>query len=241
MQTNSPQNLHKDHRKRVRQEYLAHGFDEKTPPHKVLELLLFYSIPRKDTNELAHEVLNRFGGSLENVLDAEESELRSIDGISDSTIVLFQLVKHLIRTYRSKKVLNTKQAHSFDELHEFLYAKFLGLTKESFKVLTLNNRGEIISVDTLNDGDVSSVGVSTREIVEVVIKHNATGVMVAHNHPKGTAIPSSDDITLTSNINKALSHINVFFLDHLIVTENDFVSMRWSKEYQHLFNKTAEH
>lgn len=239
MQKNIPQNLHKDHRKRVRQEFLSRGFDEKTPPHKVLELLLFYSIPRKDTNELAHEVLNRFG-SLENVLDAEESELRSIDGISDSTIVLFQLVKHLIRTYRSKKVLNPKQPTTFDELHEFLYAKFLGLNKESFKVLTTNNRGEIISVDTLNDGDVSSVGVSIREIIEVVIKHNATGVMVAHNHPKGTAIPSGDDIDLTGKINKALSHIDVFFLDHLIVTDNDFVSMRLSKEYQHLFNKTAD-
>lgn len=232
-------NLHKDHRLRVRNEFLANGFNEKTPPHKVLEMLLFYSIPRKDTNDMAHELLNQFG-SIEKVLEASDEELKRIDGIGDNTVALFKLLLHITRTYRSKKKLEESKLRTMDDIYDFLSAKFTGLTKEVFAVATFNNRGEMISFDIIKEGDVSSVGVSTREVLEIVIKRNATGVIISHNHPGGTAVPSVDDLKLTKTLFTALSHINVTLLDHIIVADNDYVSMRQTASLRYLFQKSLD-
>lgn len=233
---NNKKNLHDKHRERVRGEFLAHGFSDNTPVHKVLEMLLFYSIPRKDTNDIAHELINHFG-SLENVLEASEQELRKIEGIGDNTVAFFKLLLYITRNYRSKKKLSEGKLKTIDDIYEFLYAKYIGLTKEVFGVGTFNSRGEFIGFDFIKEGDVSSVGISVRELMEIVLKRNATAVIIAHNHPGGTAVPSKDDIVLTEKIFSALSNINVDLLDHIIVVEDDYVSFRQTANLRYLFQK----
>lgn len=228
-------NFHEEHRERVRADFLSHGFDEQTPLHKVLEMLLFYSIPRKDTNEIAHALKERFG-SLEGVLEASPEELKKIRGIGDSTVAFFKLLVYITKTYRSNKMLKNERIDNMDEMYDFLAAKFLGLTREAFGIAGFNSRGDLLGFDILNEGDISSVGVSMREIMEVAFKYNASAVIIAHNHPGGNAVPSLDDIKLTETVVEALKHISVVLIDHIIVADNgDYVSLRQSSDYKYLF------
>jgi len=227
-------NLHDDHRERVRNEFLAHGFDDSTPLHKVLEMLLFYSIPRKDTNELAHELANRFG-SLEGVLEASPEELKKIKGIGDNTVAFLKFLIFITGKYRSEKQIENKRFATMAAVADYLYGKYLGCKKEMFAVTTFNGKGEILAFDVINKGDVSSVGFSVREVIEVVLKRNAVAVMLYHNHPGGQATPSNEDLLETVKIFDALAHIDVALLDHIVVTEGDYVSMRQSAKYKNIF------
>ena len=125
--------IHDGHRKRVRKEFLENGFSESTPEHKVLEMLLFYSIPRRDTNELAHELINRFG-SISAVLDASPKELMKIKGVSENTAALIKLILPVARMYTKNKKDSVLQLDDCDHLYKFLSGKYLGYNKEIFAI-----------------------------------------------------------------------------------------------------------
>lgn len=227
--------LHKDHRKRVREAYLADGFSEATPPHKILEMLLFYSIPRADTNETAHLLLNRFG-SFEKVVDAPIEELKKVDGVGENSAVLLKLIADATRLYMKEKTkLDRNKCFSLDDLGEFLTGRYIGRTKETFALTTLDSQGSMLGFDIIAEGEVGEVVVSTRNLVETVIKRNAAYVVLSHNHPGGEAIPSYKDIKTTEIICGVLKNINVAVLDHIILCDNDYVSLAISKSYKHLF------
>ncbi len=230
--------LHKDHRERVRKSFLAQGFDDTTPDHKVLEMLLFYSIPRKDTNEIAHMLLNRFG-TLAKVIDGKPSELKKISGIGDNSVALFKLVSHLIRHYEGQKALEKydKVLRNDDEIFDFIIKKHMGFTKEVFAVTSFSAKGKVLAFDILSEGDISSVAVSTRELLETAMKRNAVSVVISHNHPDGNAVPSPDDLRLTQKIARALSAVDINLIDHVITADNDCVSIRQTEEYKFLLNK----
>lgn len=227
-------NLHKDHRERVRKEFLAHGFNEDTPPHKVLELLLFFSIPRKDTNEIAHELLNHFG-SLANILDAPANELKKIKGVGDNTVALFKLIGPLTRMYYSENIQKRKKYNNLDEICEFVLKKYIGYNVEVFAITSFNHRGERLGFDIVNKGDVNSVGVSVREIVETVIKRNGSSVILSHNHPGGFAVPSKADLELTQKANIALANLGIKLIDHFLIADGECVSLYQSKDYNYIF------
>lgn len=228
-------NLHKEHRERVRKQFLENGFNDSTPPHKILEMLLFYSIPRKDTNEIAHALLNRFG-SIGAVLEANPRELMKIDGIGENCAVLIKLVWTISRLYGQTLGVKNFRAHSLDDIFDFLKGRYRGLTRETFHLTTLNGRNEVIAVDTLNVGDVSSVTVSSRSVLEIVIERKAVSAVLSHNHPKGSAYPSNADIEMTKRISSALAHIQVKLIDHMIFDENeDGISMAQTQKFNHLF------
>lgn len=229
------ENIHKDHRKRVRENFLAHGFDDTTPFHKVLEMLLFYCVPRKDTNEIAHKIENKFK-NLEELFEASPEEIKEIDGLNDNAVAFFKLLVYITGKYRSQRIAENITLNSVAKVGDFLQAKYLGETKETFAVTTLDNKGEFIAFDIINRGDVSSVAVSAREVMEIVFKRNATFVVISHNHPKGFATPSPDDIQLTERIAEALAHVNVKLIDHIILDSNDYISLIQTKEYNHIFN-----
>lgn len=227
-------NPHDNHRKRVREEFLAHGFDENTPFHKIVEMLLFYCIPRKDTNELAHAVVDKFK-TLENLLEASPEELKEIEGIGDNVVAFFKLLTYITGAYRSERIVKRTKFKSLTEITDFLFAKYLNRKTETFAVTTFNNCGGYIAFDIVNDGDVSSVGFSIREVVEVVCKRKASAVIISHNHPGGNALPSPDDIELTQRIINALAQIDVTMIDHIIISEDDYVSLRQSHAYKDMF------
>lgn len=227
--------LHKEHRKRVREEFLANGFSEATPPHKILEMLLFYSIPRVDTNETAHLLLEHFG-SFDKVVDAPIEELKEVEGVGENTAVFLKLMADVTRLYmREKTTLNRKKYFSLDELGGFLTTKYIGRTKETFAVTTLDGQGSMLGFDIIAEGEVGEVLVSTRNLVETVIKRNAAYVILSHNHPGGEAVPSYRDIQTTETICNVLKNINIAVLDHIILCDNDYVSLAISKSYKHLF------
>ncbi len=221
--------IHKKHRERVRNSFLSDGFTEHTPEHKILEMLLFYSIPRKDTNEIAHILLNRFG-TLTQVIDAKPSELKKIDGIGDNSVALIKLISHLVRHYGSRKFLerNNGVLSSDTKIFNFILNKHMSYTEEVFAVTSLSANGKFLGFDVVNHGDVSSVGVSTREILEIVMKRDAVNVVISHNHPNGSALPSKSDIDMTEKIKRALMTVDINLYDHIIVANGDGISFRQS-------------
>lgn len=224
------ENLHKEHRDRVRKEFLANGFDIDTPPHKILEMLLFYAIPRKDTNELAHKLLNEFG-SLSAVFDATVPRLLKVDGIGESSAALIKLISPILRVYIADKK-NVKKVNTFDELGQFIQARHFAYNKEVFCVTSINAAGAIIAFDKICEGDIASVGVPLRDILETVIARKASAVVISHNHPTGNAIPSRKDLEATKTIAKALANIGVKILDHIIAIPDDYVSLAQSKQFK---------
>ena len=230
-------NPHEEHRRRVRKEFLANGFSDATPPHKILEMLLFYSIPRKDTNKIAHALLNRFG-SISGVVNATPTELMSVDGIGENSIALIKLLIPVFRHYKSSSVEKGNAPASMNSICDYIMAKYIGFTKEIFAVTSFNAKGEIVGFDTLNSGDVAYVSLSTRNFVEKVLERKATSVVISHNHPTGTALPSPSDVETTKRIATLLATLNITLLDHIIVSneDNDCVSMAQTPEYHSIFD-----
>lgn len=226
--------IHDGHRDRMKQQFLKDGLSEHMPPHKLLEMLLFYSIPRKDTNELAHLLIETFG-SFSAVLDAPAEELIKIPGITQNTICLLKLIMPAARTYMDDRADGRTNVSGREDAAEYLSKKFIGRTVETVFLLCMDNKGRILSCAKLSEGDEISVGVSARSVVEATLKSHATAVMIAHNHPMGFAFPSPGDIKVTSDISTALFHIGVQFLDHIIVADGDYISMQQTPEYSHLF------
>lgn len=231
-----PENKHIGHRERVRREFLENGFSETTPPHKILEFLLFHSIPRRDTNEIAHELIDTFG-SISGVLDASNEELLKVKGITENSVALIKLILPIASIYRSQKAKPETVFNSFDAIGRYLSEKYLSFNKEVLSITSFNSKGQIISFDILSEGDTSAVELSTRKLVETVLKRNPTCVIIAHNHPGGNALPSKADIELTEKCYEILKSINIKLLDHMILVSGDYISMAQSRDFKYIFHK----
>lgn len=212
-------NLHEGHRLRLKSRFLENGVSG-FEPHNILELLLFYSIPRKDTNDIAHQLIKEFG-SLSGVFDADVSELTKIDYITENSATLIKLIPAIAREYLIDKLMSTKKFSSLEHLKEYLISLFYGAQNECVYVLYLTNAYELISSEKIHEGSVNSSHLSTRRLIESVIKNNASMIILAHNHPKGSTLPSMEDVETTSRIQATLNMINVGLIEHFIVNEHD--------------------
>lgn len=227
-------NLHEGHRERVRQEFLQHGFDRNTPPHKILELLLFYCVQRADTNPLAHELIAKYG-SIAAVLDAPVGELAEFKGLGERGAVLLKLIMPTARRYIWDKSEQKPTFCGLDDIGKYIFNLYLGETQEKAGVMCLDTKGKLLKFDFLADGDLSSVGLSNRELAKTVLDCNATAAVLCHNHPNGIAVPSDSDIKITRLAAETLSKIGVQLIDHIIVCDTDFVSMAQSEKYGYIF------
>lgn len=227
-------NLHEGHRERAREEFLQHGFDQNTPPHKILELLLFYCVQRADTNPIAHELIAKYG-SVAGVLDAPIEELAEFKGLSRRSATLIKMIMPIARRYLYDKSEQKPTFCSLDEIGKYILAQYIGETKEKIAVMCLDAKGSLISFDFLDEGDVSSVGLSMRDLAKTTLSGNATAAVLCHNHPNGIAIPSESDVSLTKEAADTLSKIGVQLIDHIIVGDTDFVSMAQSEQYGYIF------
>ena len=233
MSTNN-KNLHAGHRERVKREFLANGFVNKMPQHKMLELLLFYCIPRIDTNEIAHEMLECYG-NIAGVLDAPVDELIKFKGITENNVGLLKLIMPIAREYLSDKEDFSKNFNCYNDICSFLLNKYAGRNIETLSILCLDGSGKMLSFDILSEGDLTSVGISTREIIQIALRTNASVVIMAHNHPGGIALPSGEDKAITEMVHGALMHIGVKLCDHIIIATGDYVSLMQSKDYNYIF------
>ena len=208
-----------NHRERVRKRFLREGL-EHFEQHNQLELLLFYAIPQRDTNGIAHDLIQRFG-SISRVMDASVEELMTVDGIGERAAVLLKLVPALARSYTLDHLGKVRTFQSGEELKEYLLALYTGCTKERVYLLLFDNRDTLLRTVQIGEGDLTAALFSTREIVQQVLLYSkTTKVILSHNHPVGLALPSHADQTATDEIQRALSSVEVTLYDHIIVTGN---------------------
>lgn len=230
---NKNENIHADHRERVRQRFINGGLDS-FPDHNVLEFLLFYSIPRKDTNELAHLLLDTFG-SLSAVFDAPYEELIKVKGVGDSTATLIRLIPDLFKRYSKDKVENDVYFSEPEKLNEYICSLFIGDTVEKIKLLCFNSTGRLMNCCDVSKGTKNRAGIDNRTLLEAAFRNNASHVILAHNHPLGFANPSRADINMTTSAYNAFNSVGIRLLDHYIVSANGSFSMAAHPKYTELF------
>ena len=214
--------LHDGHRQRLLQRFLREGldgFDE----HNILELLLFYAIPRKDTNELAHRLMDDFG-SLAGVLDASAQELQQVEGVGENTAAFLKLLPELTRVYYSQKQQDLCLA-STEQAGRFLLPRFIGRQEETVLLTCLDGKCRVLSCTVLHKGSLNSSEVNVRKLLTAALKHNAAAVILAHNHPGGVALPSPEDLDTTRRVRSVLEAMGVQLMDHIIVADGDYVSL----------------
>lgn len=226
--------IHNGHRQRVKADFLKSGYNEDTPAEKVLEHLLFYCIPRRDTVPVAKELLNTFG-SLSAVFDAKISELTQISGITENTAVLLKLILPTARIYNYEKRRSAAEFTSVEQIGDFLTDKFVGSKTERLAVLGLDALGRKLFFEFLANGNIESVGISIRDIVKLALDNDAVAIVIAHNHPSGVAIPSCEDEFATAELAKAMKKIGMKLIDHIVIADGDYVSMRQSAKYAEIF------
>ncbi len=217
------------HRQRLKDRFRQEGLDN-FPEIYVLELLLFYCIPRQDTKPLARKLLDHFG-SLSKVMEATPEELAKVSGVGEHIATFLPLVTAAGRYYQDSKYTNVKILRTIDECGKFLLPKFHGRRNETVFLLCLDAKGKVLACKMIGEGSVNSAGVPIRRVVEAALAHNSSAVVLAHNHPSGLAIPSTEDVETTRILARALQAVEIVLTDHLIVADNDYVSMIQSGLY----------
>lgn len=213
---------HDGHRSRLKNRFMKSGLDD-FEPHNVLELVLFYSVPRRDTNPIAHRLINRFG-SLSAVLDAKPEELMKVEGVTENTAVLLSMLPQVARKYLEDKADTSNLVGGINDIGKYLLPKFVGRTIETMMLASIDNKGKMISCSIIAEGDSTKASVSKRRIMEEAIRVGAERVVLAHNHPMGFAIPSDEDIDFTEKIYAMLKGIGIELIDHIVFAQDDFVS-----------------
>ncbi|MDR0272907.1 MAG: DNA repair protein RadC [Clostridiales bacterium] len=225
------QNPHVNHRKRVRERYRSQGLDG-FAEHEVLELLLFHCYPRCDTNEIAHNMLQKFG-SLHNLFEADIETLTATLNCSENVAVFLNLIPAVTKRYFFSKwgagiiISNEKIAG------EFAIDLFVGQTVESFYVICLNKKFKLINVARISKGTTDEAPVYSREIVREAIKNNATDLILTHNHPGGVIKPSRNDIDITRRIIEGVEIMNlgIKVIDHIVVCGDTYYSFAARRQH----------
>jgi len=215
--------IHEGHRDRLKGTFREHGLESMNDLN-ALELLLFFAIPRRDTNPIAHELMNRFG-SLDKVLEASERELMEVNGIGESAATLIRLVPQFYRKSCRSAAEHIDRITCTDEAVGYLRPRFMDEKDEIVIVLFLDNKQSVIKCEEMGRGVVNSVDTSVRRIVETALKNKATGVYLAHNHPGGTPMPSREDDLFTRRLYSSLDLISIHLHDHIIFADSKYVSL----------------
>lgn len=215
---------HKGHRQRLKKRYILSGIDA-LHDYEVLELLLFYAIPRRDTKALAKDLLKKFG-SLKKLMDADPKEIEALTGVGAQTALLIRLVKDLGTLYLQEKAMETAQISSTKALLDYCMASMGGLKDERFNVIYLNAQNRIIKTEVIQEGIVNQAVVYPRKILEMALKHKASSIILVHNHPSGNIKPSEADIRLTRTLQDTARVLDILIHDHIIVGENRYFSFR---------------
>lgn len=224
-----PKHRHTGHRERMKAEFLARGL-EGWPDHRVLELLLFYTIPQGDVNDLAHELVERFG-SLAGVLDASVEELKKVKGVGDHTAVFLRMLPTVLGRYQGARTRLSAIINSPEEAYAWLEPYFFGARNEMVYVLCLDGKRQVLGVRKVAEGSIEMAEVNTRRIAEEAIGLRAAQIYVAHNHVSNLAIPSQADWLTTDTLRGALRPIGIELIDHLVFVDGDMVSL---KDSEHL-------
>ena len=226
--------MHVGHRERLRKRFLREGL-EQFESHNVLELLLFYSSPRQDTNETAHRLIDTFG-SLSAVFEASVEDLVKVEGVGLNTAALIKLIPAVNRRYLEDRVRRGIDVTSSQTCGELLVSKFNGVTVERVLLLCMDNRGRVQHCAVISEGTQSMVDISNRRIVETALRHNASCVILGHNHPNGIPVPSQSDVETTRALARLLRSMDIKLYDHIIVADGEYFSMADCEKFAPIFS-----
>lgn len=210
------------HRRRLRERFLTSGLDA-FADHEVLELLLTFAVPRRDVKPTAKALLDHFK-SFSAVLDASPQELQAVSGIGVRSATLLALIPRLLERYHRDRWRTVKTLNSTQEAVQYLMGHFQAECVEVFCLLALNSQNGIIAVEHLQEGTVNRTAVFPRRVVEAALKHRATAVILAHNHPSGNPEPSTADRQLTRRLKRLLQELDIAVHDHIILAGTRYYS-----------------
>lgn len=221
--------MHQGHRQRLKTRFLNEGLDHFNEIN-TLELMLFYCVPRKDTNPLAHRLLDHFG-KLHHVLEASHAELMKVEGVTENIATYLNLFNAVGRYYTVNRAQEIKILDTIEQCGQYMLPYFHALQNETVFLLCLDAKCKVLCCKKVGEGSVNSASISIRKIVETALQSNAVSVVLAHNHPSGLAIPSVEDIQTTKRLGRALHAVEILLVDHLVVAEDEFVSIAQSGRY----------
>lgn len=217
--------VHAGHRERMRKRFIENGFDG-FEEHQALEMYLFYAIPRKDTNELAHRLLDRYF-SIAGVCSAPVDELQRDFHLSEAAATFLKMLPEITRLYY-ESFHSTNNEVDMDNLGEWMKQKFIGRTAEAVALLLVDAKGCMIYFDIVAKGSIATAEMPVRKIVELAIRHNSKTAFIAHNHPSGNILPSKDDLRVTKMLYDTLRGVGVQLVDHFIIGGSRYLSLRES-------------
>ncbi len=215
---------HTGHRKRLRERFLQGGADA-LPDYELLELLLFQAQPRRDTKPLAKELLKRFG-SFAGVISATPAELSAVPGVGDAVLTALKTVQAAALRMTRDEVMNKPVISNWQRLMDYCRMT-LGRNKtESFRVLFLNHRNELIADEQQQHGTIDHTPVYPREVVKRALELHASALIMVHNHPSGDPAPSKADIAMTKEVRDAAEKLGIELHDHVIVSKSGSTSFK---------------
>ena len=203
------------HRERIKNKFKKEGL-KAFLDHEVLELILIYSIPRKDTKKIAWELLETFG-SLSGVLEASSFDLQKVKGLGPQSAMLINVIREIITRYSYDKIKQRRSISNQEELYNYCMAHLQNKKQECFEVLFLDIKSRLIASEILSEGNIDNTMVYPRKLMELILKHGAKYIICVHNHPSGDPTPSSEDEFMTDNLKNALEVLSVKMVDHIIV------------------------
>lgn len=225
--------VHDGHRERMRQRIETYGI-QSLQDHEVLEYLLYAVVPRKDTNELAHRIIEECG-SLSEVFDQSVERLQKIKGVTYNAALFLSSLSDISRRYYSKNQ-KTIYIRNVAECLQLMRPIMETLTKEEIHLLLIDSAGKLIKRVVLSKGVVNESVCNVRDVVDIALKNEACRVVLVHNHPSNNATPSLQDKTLTEQVCVALSVIGIILEDHIIIAKGGYFSFKDSHWLENIVN-----
>lgn len=225
-------NIHKGHRDKVKKRYYESGLSS-MPDHNILELLLFFGIPQKDTNPIAHELITTFG-SFSGVLEASKSDLQSVKGMTENAACLLTLMLPVYKRYVNDIHKKKRKFNTAKDMADYLRPLYLDTPNERIYAMCFDLNDRMIACRVVSDGDIDSSYLDCRKLASIVLEVKAKKVVLSHNHPNGTLTPSVSDVRATELARDMLNYLKVQLKDHIIITDKAYFSMLNSPSHIHI-------
>ncbi len=218
------ENVHKGHRKRMREDFEVVSFDI-WHEHEVLEYVLQKAIPRVDTNKTAHELINECGG-FANVFRASKKQLTNVYGVGEKAAEYLHMLGEFVHYYNRRRFDLNRAVLDSETCQEYMLDMFDGKEREHFYVICLDSNNRVISKAEKSEGGFDSVDIDVPKIVRFAVMNDAPKIVLAHNHPSGILKASNADIVSTQTISRVLLMCGITLVDHIIVAGGKCMSMR---------------